>query len=321
MTTQTRIIDAHNHIGVELLFYLHGDYPYGQDLCSMIENRAAEPITDWIVFPFVTNQSFSTAAMREGRIEVSPEAPVPYAFENRRLLQEVHDYFPEYTQKVIPFVMLDPARRVPEQVEALRSLRNEYAFSGFKIQATIIQSPIRSLMDNGAPLLDLAREWHLPFTIHSSIAENDPWSPCSDILDIAEANQDVHFCLAHSCRFDLPSLERLASLPNVWFDCSAHRIHCESVLRNLPNIATPSRRFPSDYRDPARVLADLHEAFPGKLIWGSDSPFYSWITSSGRLPFKLKSSYKAESDCLLAQDPNVIQDIACKHTLQYIHYA
>ncbi len=29
------IIDCHNHIGADLLFYLHGDFPYAQQLVQM----------------------------------------------------------------------------------------------------------------------------------------------------------------------------------------------------------------------------------------------------------------------------------------------
>lgn len=320
MIMPSRIIDGHSHVGVDLLFYLHGDYPYSQDLPALVENAGATAITDWIVFPFVTNQTFSTRAMIQGGLEIDPDPGTPYAFENRRLLQEIYDYFPEFSDSIIPFAMLDPSRQVREQVIALRKLRNDYNFHGFKIQATIIQSPIRSLMETGAAFLQLAREWNLPFIIHSSISENDPWSQCSDILDIAEANPDIRFCLAHACRFDLPSLERLAGMPNTWFDCSAHRIHCESVMRDLPNVAIKAHRFPSDYRYPERVLADLHQTFPNKMIWGSDSPFHSWITRKGKLPFKLKSTYQAECDCLLTQEDRVIRDIACNNTLEFLSH-
>lgn len=313
-----RIIDCHNHIGAELLFYLHGDHPYAQDIPAMVENTGAQRITDWVVFPFVTNVSFEFAGFQDGEVRFNPSGAVPYAYENQRLLREIYDYFPEHSDRITPLVMLDPSRRVAEQVTALRQLRQRHAFAGFKIQPTILQSPIRSLLNEGRAFLELAEEWNCPILIHSSIAAHDVWSQCSDILDIAEQTPRVRFCLAHSCRYDRPSLDRLATLPNAWFDCSAHRIHCESVQRGLDNVALKERRFATDYANPTQVLHDLNAAYPNKLMWGSDSPFYSWITSKGRLPFSLKSSYQEETDCLFGLEEKVISKIACDNILNFL---
>ena len=35
------IIDCHNHIGADLLFYLHGDFPYAQQLIAMQQEGGA----------------------------------------------------------------------------------------------------------------------------------------------------------------------------------------------------------------------------------------------------------------------------------------
>ena len=302
------LIDGHNHIGTELLFYLHGDYPYGQDILTLVERGDSHGVTHWIVFPFVTNLTFDLRALHSGQVAVSDGIEsTPYAFENRRLMNEVYNYFPEHADRMLPFAIIDPAREAEAQISALRNLKNDYPLFGLKIQATIIQSHITELAGSGHGFLELAREWDLPFIIHSSIAENDLWSQASDILDIAEAHPDIRFCLAHSCRFDRTALDRLAQLPNTWFDCSAHVIHCLSVQRGYPNVSSGDRLFPSDYGDPGQVLADLYASYPDKLIWGSDSPFYSWVTTEGRFPCTLKSTYQTETDCL-----NALTEDACK---------
>lgn len=303
------VIDCHNHVGVELAFYLQGSYPYGQSASALVEQDGAERITDWIVFPFVTNLATEFGGDR---------GKTPYAFENRRLLQEVHDYFPEHANRILPFLILDPSRKVAEQVESITALRERFRFHGFKIQPTLIQSPIRALFKQGSGFLELARAWDLPFIIHSSIAPDDLWSQCADILDIAEANPDIRFCLAHSCRFHQPSLERLATLPNTWFDCSAHRIHCEGVVRELPIVAVPGERFPSDYSDPARVLADLHAAYPDRLLWGSDSPFQSWIAAEGDNLLSLKATYREEVETLYALPEPARRAIANHNTRRFL---
>src|SRR5690606_21402023 len=137
---------------------------------------------------------------------------------------------------------------------------------------------VSDLLTSGRVLVDFAAQHNLPFLIHSSIASYDGWSQAADILRVAEQNPQVRFCLAHSCRFDEPSLDRVAELPNTWFDISAHGIHCHAAVRNLPIVATRPRRFASDYENPATVLRDLADRYPRKLLWGTDSPFYSFIS-------------------------------------------
>jgi hypothetical protein len=154
--------------------------------------------------------------------------------------------------------------------------------------------------------------------IHTSVAENDPWSPAGEIASIAASRPDVRFCLAHSCRFDRSVLDRVAELPNAWFDCSAHLIHCQSVVQELPNIARLERRFPGDYRNPVQILSDLAAAYPGKMLWGSDSPYYCWIEPPGSACPNLKATYREEIECLKAQSERVIAEIAVRNPMEFL---
>ena len=152
--------------------------------------------------------------------------------------------------------------------------------------------------------------------IHSSVHPKDPWAQAGDILDIVERTPDVRFCLAHSCRFDRLQLDRLARLPNAWFDCSAHIIHCRLACRDAPPVAPPERRFATDYARPERALRDLAEAYPGKLLWGSDSPYYSFAAKGGTALF---SSYADEGACLRALPPPLIREVAFENTRACFH--
>jgi predicted TIM-barrel fold metal-dependent hydrolase len=246
---------------------------------------------------------------------------VPYAFENRRLLEECQRLFPDEGKKTLPFVMVDPMRDTDAQAAELVKLRAEYRFHGIKIQSTIIQADIKRLAHEGRVFLDLAREWDVPFLIHSSVAESDLWAQAHDILDIAEANPDIRFCAAHSCRFDRECLDRVNALPNAWFDNSAHCIHCVGAVGDLPYIAPRSRRFDTDYTDPARVIADLAAAYPHKFMWGSDSPFYSYAGEINHEVVKLISTYEREVAALKASPADVVQRIAATNTLHYLKLA
>lgn len=314
------LIDCHNHIGADMLFYLHGDFPYAQQLVDMTQMGGALGVTHWIVFPFVSYAAMDVSKFRSGGIGFGQNGleTVPYAFENRRLLEECHRLFPEEGRKTLPFVMVDPMRETDAQAAELIRLRAEYRFHGIKIQSTIIQSDIKRLAHEGRVFLDLAREWDVPFLIHSSVIESDVWAQAHDILDIAEANPDIRFCAAHSCRFDKECLDRVNALPNAWFDNSAHCIHCQCVVQGRPNVAPKERRFDSDYTDPARVIADLAASYPDKFMWGSDSPFYSYAAQLDGEVVKLISTYAEEVTALKVNPPAVVTRIASTNTRRFL---
>lgn len=314
------IIDCHNHVGADLLFYLHGDFPYAQHLIAMHDEGRALGVDRWIVFPFVSHLALDVTAFPSGDIRDDSGRlnDVPYAFENRRLMKEIYDFFPEQGRRMLPFVMVDPMRNTAAQAEELRRLRGEYRFHGIKLQTTVLQADIKHLRDRGKVFLELAAEWDLPFLIHSSIAESDLWAQCGDILDIAEANPHLRFLLAHSCRYDKPSLDRVQELPNTWFDCSAHCIHCDGAVADLPYIAKRERRFDSDYSNPARVIADLAAAYPRKFCWGSDSPFYSYAAEINGQAVRLISTYEKEVRALTASPQEVVDRIANTNILDWL---
>lgn len=313
------LIDCHNHIGADLLFYLHGDFPYAQQLVQMQHEGGPLGVTHWVVFPFVSYAAMDVTKFRAGDIGFGGGLEqVPYAFENRRLMEECHRLFPEEGKKTLPFVIVDPMRDTDAQAAELVRLRSEYRFHGIKIQSTIIQADIKRLAYEGRVFLDLARAWDVPFLIHSSVAESDPWAQAHDILDLAEAYPDIRFCAAHSCRFDRECLDRVAALPNAWFDNAAHCIHCVGAVQDLPYIAPRSRRFDTDYTDPARVIADLAAAYPQKFMWGSDSPFYSYAAEINHQIVKLISTYEREVNALKASPRDVVHRISATNTLNFL---
>ncbi|WP_221031987.1 amidohydrolase family protein [Actomonas aquatica] len=305
------VIDCHNHLGVDLLFYLNAHQPYAQDLPTLVEIGRSHGVDRWLVFPMVSNLTFDLQRMRQGELAPGGFEAIPYAFENARMMTELYDRYPDLGRDTIPFAIIDPLREPAAQIEHLRRLHAQHPFRGLKLQATIIKSDVRALLTTGRSFLEFAAEFNLPFIIHSSIAPEDTWSQASSILEVAAATPEVRFCLAHSCRFDRPSLDRVAELPNTWFDCSAHRIHCQAVEQGLPIIARPENRLAADYRDPAAVLQCLAETYPTKLIWGTDSPFQSYIDDE----IALRSTYAEEVACLNALSPTLHRAATCDNLL------
>lgn len=312
------LIDCHNHLGVDLFFYCNGYHPYAQDLPAMISEGRHCGVDRWIVFPMVSNLTFDVAAMRHAKLIAGGPERVPYAFENERMLREIYQLYPDLGRFTLPFAIIDPLREPAAQINKLRELHTQFPFYGLKIQATIIQSDVSALLKEGRGFLELAAELNLPFLIHSSIAPEDTWSQASSILKVAEATPEVRFCLAHSCRYDRASLDRVAELPNTWFDCSAHRIHCEGVTGGYGFVATEGRRFKADYRDPAAVLQSLAETYPTKLIWGSDTPFQSYVADIEGKFVSLRSTYAAETACVQALPGDLRQAVGHDNVLNLL---
>ncbi len=312
------LIDCHNHLGADLFFYLNGFYPYAQDLPALVTEGRHQGVDRWIVFPMVANLTFDLQAMRSEKLEPGGLERIPYAFENERMLREIYVLFPDLGKFTLPVVILDPLRETAAQVAKLRELKARFPFYALKIQATMIQSDVGALLKEGRCFLDFAEEFDLPFIIHSSVAPADVWSQATTILRVAEATPNVRFCLAHSCRFDQPCLDRVAELPNTWFDCSAHRIHCQGVVEGLSYVAPAERRFPADYRDPTAVLRALAEAYPDKLMWGSDTPFQSYVASLGTEILSLRSTYQEEVDCVRALPEKLRAKVTHHNTLAWL---
>lgn len=321
------LVDCHNHLGVELGAYLRGHYPYAQSVPQLLIEGDAAAISHFLVFPMVTNLALNLDGMRAGEVRTDGAAEkVPYVWENRRLLDEIFRFFPAHAARFFPLAMADPLRETDRQAAAITALYEEYLpivrsvvgpdarpFVGLKFQTTILQAPILALRDEGRVLLDVARQYGLPLLIHSSVLPADRWAQASDIIDLAEENPDVRFCVAHSCRFDRPCLDRIAALPNTVFDCSAHIIHCELASRDFPHVAPEERRFDTDYTDPARALRDLAEAYPDKLLWGSDSPYQSYVDSS----LTLWATYADEAACLFALPEPLRRRVAYENAVRW----
>lgn len=298
-------IDCHTHIGIELGAYLTGSFPYCQhylDLCRDLDTVGIERV---VVFPMVTHFALDLDAMHEGRVaEASlPWSRFPYQYENERFLAEIFELFPDLAPRAIPLVMIDPSRRCDEQIEHLRSLSERFPIAGLKLQGTMIQSEVANLPASG--FLDLAANRNWPVLIHSSVHPDDPWSQVSDILDVVERAPGVRFNVAHTLRFDAPGLERLAGLPNAWFDVSAFCIHCDLAVEDSPVVAPRERRFETDYADPGRALTDFAEAYPSRILWGSDAPYFSYVApfvkpDGTKMLFDLRSSMEREMAALRA---------------------
>ncbi|MGB7157797.1 MAG: amidohydrolase family protein [Tepidisphaeraceae bacterium] len=296
------LYDVHTHIGMDPAFYLRRWWPYAANVQELLEHMDAQGIGRAVCFPFVVPSAFDPYAFADRQtIELTP-GRFPFDRENELLSAEIARL--DNGKRILQFGMFDPSREVAPQVKSLQTLAPQLA--GLKTQTTVIQSPIRSLLNEGRDLMRLWQQFDLPVLIHTAVHPADPWAQVRDCLDVAEVFPRVRFNLAHSLRFDQECLKRAASMANVWVDCSAHLVHCELALKDAPAVAPRANRVDADYANPTEVLAVVHELLGGRYLWGSDYPFMSWCADG----MEAIHTYKQEADALHALPPGVRDDMA-----------
>ena len=274
----TKLIDAHTHVGTDPVGYVRGDYPYALSGEDMVLRLKAQKIDAAVCFPMMYTTYFRFNAFRTGRFVRDPNGAsvFPYEAENRSLCSEIYDAFPKFAGKLLPFAFFEPDHRPREQAAGIRDLMSRYPVFGLKTSTSYIQSHITNLLRKASCLLDLAAEQNIPVTIHTSVHPGDPWANVFDILRVVKDRPDVRFTLAHTCRFDRRALDAAAELANCWVDLSAFHIHCTLVAMKSPAVAAKPHRFPADYRRHAVAMQKIAEAYPDTILWGSDTPFNLW---------------------------------------------
>ena len=284
--------DVHTHVGLDSGFYLRGWWPYACTAADLLREMDLHGIDRAVCFPFTLPSAFDTEAFaRHGTIVLQP-GRFPFDQENTLLAQELERI--DRDGRLIQFAMFDPSREVERQVEAIKPL--VFRIRGLKTQSTVIQSPVKVLLEHGRPLMMLAQEHNLPVLLHTSV--NDPWAQVSDCVAVAHAFPTVRFNLAHSCRLHEPLLRACAAAPNVWVDCSAHLAHCELARENKPAVAPRDVRVRADFAHPAQVLEAVHAILGEKYLWGSDNPFMSWCDDRLRIRY----NYQQEMDAVRQLD-------------------
>ena len=321
MNLKSTIIDVHTHVGISINNYLAtASYPYAMTVEDLIVRMDFLGIEKSVVFPF---ESSYYPLLGEDKVLESPAmSTFPYEKENENLLREIYDVFPEYSERLIPFMMFDPSDKTQEQANYLQELSKKYKICGLKTLTTYIKA-FASDFKEGNPIRDFALENKLPITFHCSWPKEDIWANVFDILDIVEKNPTLNFCLAHTARFSREALKRADILPNCFVDTSAFKIHCELATQNSTTVADLEQRFVADYSAPEKVLEALATTYPDTIIWGSDTPYHNFaqkhINAKGELiDCKLRANYDDEINILNTLPENLIEKISFVNTLKFL---
>ena len=285
-----KIIDVHSHVGVSLKAYGLGEYPYAQTIEGLAYRQDAGPVDANVVFPFTADLYFEPTRLMDGEMVPArnPISKTPYGLENRLLMREVFRFCPELSSRFLPFVSVDPARAVHEQIAELEALDREFPIYGIKVNPTGCQSKASELLGDGGPLLDFAEERNMPLTFHVTTLSDDPYSQASDTFRIVESRPGLRFCLAHCLLFNKGFLERAQGARNVWVDTAAMKIQVDLVRGLFEGEVPRSSVIDADYSDHVQVMRTLCEMFPETIVWGTDSPAYSYICTRRSAPLVVR---------------------------------
>ena len=320
------IIDIHTHSGTSMRAFTAGEYPYCQSVESLRYRQELCGVDYTVTFPFSSEAFFDLHRLVADGVALPAErpfSPVPYMLENRRLFVEVFEYCRRSAHRILPFVMIDPGRMVAEQIAALDELETEYPIYGVKVAPVQCQISVSALREQGRDLMDFARERDLPMLFHVTTHPDEGFSQASDTFDLIEAFPDQRYCLAHCIGFDRDFLDRAGSMPQVWVDTSALKIQVQAASENQAFMAPPSKRYDWDYTDHRSVMCSLVERFPDTILWGSDSPYYTFISrrmqgEGSYLEFRLQGTYEDEKAALDALSPELRQRAGTGNPINYL---
>jgi len=320
-----KVIDCHSHIGISLKAFLCTEYPYAQSLEGLYYQQLSAGVDVNIVFPLSADLRFDPAWFARGTMRPAsrPLSPLPYQVENTMVMREIFVFLPEIQHRFIPFLCVDPARETRQQLGFLRELERDFPVYGIKISAVQCQSVITSLLREGSVFLGYARERNIPFLLHTTVDPSEDYSQARLCFTVIEEHPEIRFCLAHCIGFHREYLHAADALPNVWVDTSALTIQVQCARENNQIIAAPDQRFRADYDDHRKVLLALAEEFPNTIVWGSDSPAYTYICQRKQgehstMDFRLKAQYSDEKDALDALPTDLRMKVSNTNTLRFL---
>ena len=140
-----KLTDVHTHVGISLKAYANSEYPYAQSLEGLYYRQKANGVDFSVVFTYTPELYFDLPTLLQESVMAPAEKPpegasAPYALENRLLYKEIFQFFPELQDRFLPFVSVDPVRKIKEQLAALEELAAEHPVYGIKVSPVLCQS-------------------------------------------------------------------------------------------------------------------------------------------------------------------------------------
>lgn len=322
---KNKTIDSHCHIGLSLKAYSCLEYPYAQTIEGLYFRQKATGVDISIVFPASASLFFDPSLFKAGTMHPAPTplSEAPYAVENQMLMMEIFEFNPYPKERFIPFASVDPGRMVKEQISLLCKLEHQYPIYGIKISPVECQSPVTALLSEGKPFLEFAAERNIPILLHTTVDPQEEYSRADLAFHVIDKNPHLRFCLAHCIGFNKHYLDIADKMPNVWVDTAALKIQTQCVREGHSIVASGENLFEGDYSDHLKIMATLMSRYPTTILWGSDSPWYAFISrrmqgNDSFAEFRLSGTYEDEVSALNAL-PAAMRERACNtNTIEFL---
>jgi predicted TIM-barrel fold metal-dependent hydrolase len=297
-----KVVDVHAHVGLNIKAYAETGFPYCSSIEDLFYRQSANSVDCSVVFPITPELYFDIPHYAEtGELcpAARPLSPGPYVQENRMLLNDVFRFCPERASHFLPFVSVDPGRKIQEQLASLRELEQEFPIYGVKISPVACQSKVTKLLEEGEAFLEFAHQRNWPILFHVTVDPKEEFSGVEDTFKVVERHPELRYCLAHCIGFHRGHLDRARALPNVWVDTSALKIQVDLIFGSGSQFFPEADRLECDSSDHRKVMQALVEKYPRTIVWGSDTPYHSYITRRLQgdgyyYEFRLKGTYEQE---------------------------
>jgi len=321
-----KIIDIHSHAGVAIDNYFKMEWPYAESIESLYFKQLVSGVDCNVIFPvgpelhadfyeLVENDNYHSAK--------NPISSFPFKTEHQIIFKELESFYEteENCKRFLPFLSFDPGRKVTEQLKSIKQLCESRVCYGIKINATTCRINVSNL-NNIPDFFDIVHEFDLPVIFHSTCDESEGYSWARKILDI-QKKFNFRCCLAHGICFHKAFLDEAAARQNVWVDTAALKIMLQFVQENYLSSGCNSDFLNLDYNNPAKALYELARIYPDTIIWGTDSPFYSYISTrklkdGSTVEFNYKSSIFDEVKALNYLPQEYKKRIANTNSLKFI---
>ncbi len=309
---QQIIIDAHTHAaGVDFYNLFIPRKPLVQSTRDLILKMDLYGIDYSIVMPMPFAMYYDPRKVSQGEWALSGLEEFPYQVLNTTLLYESQ----EYSDRLFPFMAIDPRTKVEEQIQFLTQQVERKKIYGLKLHTLATNSSATVLSDS--LFAKFMKKYNLPIIIH---AGRDTTTSPIHVLNFAKQNPEIRVCIAHLAGFDNSVLKQSLEIKNVFFDTSPFLSHCKFAVDDISSYVS-SDRFNTNYDDPVNALLELSTYLKSKLLWGSDEP---WTSVSNPKGAALSSfSYKDECSILnqlnSMNHENTVNEIAYTNSLRFLY--
>ncbi len=300
---RTGVIDCHSHSGVLLYNFYKLLYPSLQSLEDLFRKMDKEQVNWSICFP-MSSFFFSVKEMfMDYQLINSGMEKIPFEIANKYFLMEVR----MFGDRILPFINFNPTLLAKQQCAQIVEWSDEFGLYGLKLPTTGNLCSALDLL--GTPFVSLAEKFNWPIMVHSG---RDDKSDPMNILKFSERHSDIRICAAHSARYSKDFWDKVKFYRNVFVDISPFLLSCsDNVFQKSETIIS------LDFESPAKVIDNLFDMLPDRLLWGTDEP-WTKIVRDPKNGSLVGASYELEKKFLDSLSFEVREAIAWKNPKKFL---